>query len=112
MDPISLLGVIGGVFGILSLIAGAAVYLRASYAKARIDALNGEIEEAARRENVMRVELTDTRTRVKVLEAKNAALEELVTQRAQLEGLKESITLMRTEMHADIKELTRLVNGR
>jgi predicted nucleic acid-binding Zn-ribbon protein len=112
VDPISLLGVIGGVFGILSLIAGAAVYLRASYAKARIDALNGEIEEAARRENVMRVELTDTRTRVKVLEAKNAALEELVTQRAQLEGLKESITLMRTEMHADIKELTRLVNGR
>ena len=112
MDPISLLGVIGGVFGILSLIAGAAVYLRASYAKARIDALNGEIEEAARRENVMRVELTDTRTRVKVLEAKNAALEELVTQRAQLEGLKESITLMRTEMHADIKELTRLVNSK
>jgi predicted nucleic acid-binding Zn-ribbon protein len=112
VDAISLLGVIGGVFGILSLIAGAAVYLRASYAKARIDALNGEIEEAARRENVMRVELTDTRTRVKVLEAKNAALEELVTQRAQLEGLKESITLMRTEMHADIKELTRLVNSK
>jgi predicted nucleic acid-binding Zn-ribbon protein len=112
VDAISLLGVIGGVFGILSLIAGAAVYLRASYAKARIDALNGEIEEAARRETVMRTELSDARTRLKVLEAKNAALEELVTQRAQLEGLKESITLMRTEMHADIKELTRLVNGR
>jgi predicted nucleic acid-binding Zn-ribbon protein len=94
----SIIGVLGGLFGVLSLIAGAAVYLRASYAKARIDALNAEIEEEKRRSAQLRVDIDALQAKSDIQEAKIAALNELVTQRAQLQGLRDSIDLIRSEI--------------
>ena len=100
MTPTSLLGIIGSVFGLLSLVAGAAVYLRASYAKARIDALNAEIEEEKRRRGSLQEDLVHANAKIDVLEAKVAALNELVTQRAQLDGLRDTINELRKQIEA------------
>jgi predicted nucleic acid-binding Zn-ribbon protein len=91
----ALLGLVGTLFGVLSLIAGAAVYLRASYAKARIDALNAEIDEEKRRSSQLRIDLGEAVARIKVLEAKAAALNELVAQRANLTALENSVENVR-----------------
>lgn len=93
----ALIGIIGGIFGILSLVGGAAIYLRASYAKARIEALNAEIEEEKRRSASLRIDLNALQAKCDIQEAKITALQELVTQRAQLDSLRASIEAMRLD---------------
>lgn len=94
----SVLGIIGALFGILGLIAGAAVYLRASYAKARIDALNGEIQEEQRRSARLREDVTDLQQKLAVKDAEVAALRELVTQRVQVDQINDNIVRLRQEI--------------
>lgn len=109
MSVSSLVGIIGGIFGILSLIAGAAVYLRASYAKARIEALNSEVVEEKRRAEGLRRDVADLQALVAVQEAKIVALNELVTQRAQLDVMTRALEALRVE-HIDLgKTLERIL---
>ena len=111
MSSISgVLGLVGTLFGILALIAGVAVYLRGAYTKARIDTLNDEILEEKRRSAQWRADLGEALARVDVLDAKVAALNELVTQRAQLDLMRIELVEMRRQVERSGELLALLVD--
>lgn len=109
MTPAGLLGIIGTLFAIVALLAVAAVYARATYAKARIDTLNQEIAEGIRRHTQVKDELSETVARLKVCEAKVVALNELVTQRAQLDAMKDTISMLQRALDINTSMLERLL---
>lgn len=96
-----ILGVILAVFGLAGVIAGVAGYFRASYAKARIEALNGDIEERDRRHELLKDELAEERTAReetdRKLQAETTArqvLERVVTGKQELEEIASILRVM------------------
>lgn len=102
----TLLAILGGVCGLLGAVAAAAVYLRASYAKARIDALNAEIQEETRRSAQLRTDVGELKAQNAVLAAEVKALDKLVSQREQLDAMRAAIEGLREDVRAVGRTLT------
>jgi chromosome segregation ATPase len=88
------LAIIGGAITLLVLVGGAAALIRASYSKARVDALREDNSDLRARVGDIDMELDRQKTRADMLEqklthvkAENDLLKDLVTQRANVEAI-------------------------
>jgi predicted nucleic acid-binding Zn-ribbon protein len=98
-------GVAGIVITAVALLAGAFVYVRGSWSKARLEAMSRDIETYKSREDLHEREMKDCLGRVAHLEEKvetlteeNKVLKEAVTQRAAVEELRR----VQAEQHHDL----------
>lgn len=76
MDILGILSLIGGIFGIVGLLAASALYFRGTYAAAKIAALESDLQLERERTAGFRTEVSELRSRLETLSAKFEALDQ------------------------------------
>lgn len=93
----SVIGILGGICGILVLVAGAWVNFKGSYNKARLEALREDLGDYRDRVNQLESKEIIQSKDIQRLSSENDLLKGLVTQRAQVEQVLEELSLHHAE---------------
>lgn len=108
-----LVGVVGGVLSIIMLSGGVVVFFKASYNRARIDALRQDIDDYRNRQEQCDRQHSDDEKRIekcedeiKHLTDENHTLRELVLQRVEIHGLGDLLTMHHQEAMVYWKHMT------
>lgn len=97
---VAAVALLGTILGIMAAAGGSVVWFRASYNRARLEALREDLDDSMRREELHDRQMDDARSRITALEEQvrslqkeNGYLRELSTSRAAVEAVAEQLAL-------------------
>lgn len=96
MDPLKVLGAVGAVVGIITAVVAIALFVRGSYAKARIEALRDDLEDE-------RKAAESLRNRVEDLEKENERV------KTRVDGLERENDVLRNQPSLDLNKVIGII---